>query len=287
MKSVLLTGATGFLGSHILRMLLKNNYRVVILKRSHSDVSHILSHLQDCVAYNTDEVSIGKIFTEQQIDTIIHTAASYGRQQETLQQIFEANFVFPFELLQYAIENHVRCFINAGTSLSPSVNPYSLSKNQFKEWLFHFRGRISVKNVVIEYFYGPGDSDWKLVTMILKKLADNTPVIEFTHGSQKRDFIYIDDVVNAFECLLKDTGKIDFTEYPLGSGHGISIKQLANACKKISGNQTTEMIFGALASRPEEGAYKACDTGNLEKAGWKCTTSLEDGLRMTYEGLKI
>lgn len=287
MRSVLLTGATGFLGSHILRMLLKNKYSVVILKRSHSDVSHISSHLPDCVAYNTDEVSIGKIFREQQIDTIIHTAASYGRQQESLQQILEANFVFPFELLQCAIENHVRCFINAGTSLSPSVNPYSLSKNQFKEWLIHFRSRISVKNVVIEYFYGPGDSDWKLVTMILKKLANNTPFIEFTSGNQKRDFIYIDDVVNAFQCLLNDNGKVGFTEYPLGSGQGISIKELAYMCKTISGNQITEMHFGVIASRPEEGAYAACDTGNLEKVGWKCTTSLEDGLRMTYEGLKI
>lgn len=170
--------------------------------------------------------------------------------------------------------------------MPPSINPYSLAKKQFKEWLVYSSNKISVKHVMMEYFYGPGDSDWKLVTMILKKLSDQAAAIEFTSGEQRRDFIYIDDVVNAFECLLNDTEGKGFEEYPLGSGFGVSIKELAIKCKQLTGNKVTELLFGALPSRQEEAGYVKCNTTNLEKKGWSCAVTLDEGLSLTYQELK-
>ena len=77
---VLLTGATGFLGSHLLKTLVSKGYEVIVLKRTTSDMWRLKGFENTFISYDIDQVPLQKVFEDQYIDTIIHTACMYGRQ---------------------------------------------------------------------------------------------------------------------------------------------------------------------------------------------------------------
>ena len=285
-NTVLLTGATGYLGSNLLKMLLIEGYNVIVLKRSASDISRITPYLSKCKFYDIDITPIKNIFFENEIDIVLHTAASYGRKEgENIQTVIDANLFFSVDVLTNAIESGVKRWINTDTSLSKYTNAYTLSKKQFCEWLTYHENSIKVQNVVLEYFYGPGDDSWKLVTMILTQLHKKVPFIDFTSGEQRRDFIFIDDVVNAYQFILQDSsadyGKV--FSYPVGTGNSISIKDLAINAKKISGNINSELRFGTLPDRPTDLIHSSCDISILQQKGWKPNVDLQDGLAKTFD----
>ena len=89
MKTILLTGATGFLGSHLLKYLFKKRYEVVVLKRSTSDVSRITKIIDNVTTYNIDETPIELAFKSHKIDVVMHLATSYGKKQ---------NYIMPIEI---------------------------------------------------------------------------------------------------------------------------------------------------------------------------------------------
>ncbi len=73
----------------------------------------------------------------------------------------------------------------------------------FVEWLKYFSDRIKVVNLKLEHMYGPKDDDSKFVTWITNQMLNNISSIDLTEGTQKRDFIYIDDVVDAYMLMLE------------------------------------------------------------------------------------
>ncbi|MDA3835748.1 MAG: NAD-dependent epimerase/dehydratase family protein, partial [Spirochaetales bacterium] len=149
-KSVLLTGASGFLGSHLLEALLRDGYDVVILKRSTSDVWRIRHLLNRVRSYDVDKVPIGKAFEDQQIDAVIHTACHYGRNSDPISTVVESNLMFGLRLLEVAIFFKTATFFNTDTLLQKHLNIYTLSKKQFVEWLLQQSDKIQVVNLKLE-----------------------------------------------------------------------------------------------------------------------------------------
>ena len=88
-KTILLTGATGFLGSHLLKALLNEGHRLVILKRSTSNAWRIASMLDQVTSYDIDRVPLTQAFEDQHIDAVIHTACHYGRDGAPAHLAFE------------------------------------------------------------------------------------------------------------------------------------------------------------------------------------------------------
>ena len=101
MKTILLTGAPGFLGSHLLKRLLKDNYNVIILKRSFSNTFRIADLLTDIKQYNIDLINLEDVFKENKIDTVIHCATNYGRNNESHLNILQSNLILPLTILHY------------------------------------------------------------------------------------------------------------------------------------------------------------------------------------------
>jgi len=286
-QTVLLTGATGFLGSHILKRLLFENYNVIVLERTFSNTFRIQEDNNCVKTYDIDSIKIESIFQENKIDLIIHTATQYGRKEESIIDIVKSNLMLPLELIVLAEKYSVEKFINTDTLLDKRVSSYALSKKQFRNWLQFYSTNMICINVSLEHFFGPLDDSTKFVTYILKNLMNNIESIDLTLGEQERDFIYIDDVVEAFMTILKCSEYSNgFYEYEIGSGKNVKIKDFILLAKQIIGNRTTQLNFGAFPYRENEVMRSDVNLANISALGWKPLVDFKDGLKQTIKSEK-
>ena len=284
---ILLTGATGFLGSHLLQTFFENGHQVTILKRSFSDTWRIKEYLNDISYYDVDSIKLDQPFRDhRKIDAIIHTATSYGRKREKATEVFETNLVFPLRLLEIATFFNTTTFFNTATILYAYLNYYALSKRQFEDWgkVFANQGKIQFVNIKLEHMYGPGDEPLKFTTWIVQSCLKNIDKIELTPGEQKRDFVYIDDVVDAYALLLKKAPdlKDKFQEYGLGSGKAVSIREFTETVKKLTGADT-ELAFGTKPYRENEIMQSEADITKLLDLGWEPKCDLITGIKKMIE----
>ena len=285
-KKILLTGITGFLGSKLAIELVNNGYEVIALKRKSSSLTRIECIEKDVQLYNIEEIDYANIFeAHSEIDFVIHTATAYGRNNESPWEIFEANTGFPLKLLDAASKANVKKFINTDTILDKYLNLYSLSKNHLLEWgkFYSMKNKIEFINMRLEHFYGSGDDNSKFTSFVINKCIANEDILQLTPGEQKRDFIYIDDVVSAYMIVL-EKANIDknkwFDEYDVGSGDSVTIKEFVQTVHRLT-NSKIELNFGALPYRKGEVMSSSAEVKGLLDLGWGCKYNLEEGLILT------
>jgi len=275
MKTILVTGINGFLGSHLAKRL-SQNYHILGIEYKPENLFRLEGF--DFEVFDSSNESIRNLFENRKIDFIIHTATFYGRGDEDLPQIAETNLFMPFRLLNSGIKNNVTAFINTDTVLDRFVSAYALTKNQFREWLYFRRNEIKTINMQLEHFYGKGCSNSNFVTAMIERLKNNDPVIDLTAGEQQRDFIYYEDVVSAFEIIIRKNDEIATgSNFQAGSGEQISIKELMLFLKKEIGS-SSELNFGAVPYRENELMKVGTDSGGLRKLGWKPKYGIKEGV---------
>jgi len=286
-KKILLTGVTGFLGSHLAKNLLASGYEVVALKRKSSSLHRIASVASNIAFIDTDELDYEHLFRDcGKVDTIIHTATCYGRNDESVSEIFSANTEFPLRLLDAGNRAGVEVFLNTDTILDKYLNLYSLSKNQLLQWgkFFSIHEKIRFGNIRLEHFYGPGDDSTKFSTYVINSCMENVPELRLTKGEQKRDFIYIDDVVSAYMVLLEKMDSLEksFAEFDVGSGKSVPIRTFVEKVHRLADSRT-HLAFGALPYREGEVMHSEADISGLNALGWSCRYDLETGLKHVIE----
>ncbi len=281
-KCFLVTGATGFLGSHVVKKLLTEGQKVVILKRSFSDTKRLEAELCKVKSYDIDKLDdFADVFQNQHIDVVIHTATCYGRQGEAVEQIYDVNLNFPLKLLEHSLRFNTDTFFNTDTILSKYLNWYALSKKQFSEigQQFAHLGKINFIDAKLEHMYGEDDSNTKFVTFMLEALQSNQAELKLTAGEQRRDFIYVDDVVDAYWKILTAQGNDKkYRQYELGTGKTISIKELVTLAKAITKSHT-KLVFGAIPYRENEIMESKADISGLQAIGWNPQTLIREGLK--------
>ncbi|MED1782913.1 NAD-dependent epimerase/dehydratase family protein [Brevibacillus fortis] len=293
---ILVTGATGFLGSQLVKALRRDGHTIIILKRSTSDCSRIQDILPDLIPYDTDRGQWEAPFFEQgRIDAIIHTATCYGRNNESNAVMVEANVSFPLKLLDVAMRSGTPVFLNTDTfssapvRLSSHLQPYNLTKRQFREWGKCLAETTSLPfiNVRLEHMYGTYDSANKFVPSVIKSCLENQLELRLTEGKQTRDFIYVDDVVSAFRVLLAHTAHLPagFTEYQVGTGTATSIRAFAELAHQMTQSRTV-LKFGSIAYKDLEIMHSQADIRSLQALGWNPQVKLEDGLRKVMADFK-
>lgn len=287
---VLVTGATGYLGSHLVHRLLLDGHEVAAFKRDTSTLFRLLDVVDSVAWYDSDESNISEPFKRHGgFDAVIHSATCYGRNGEPPAAVFAANAVFPVRLLDAATYFNTNTYFNTDTVLYPYINLYALSKKQFAEWgkMVSQRSGIRFVNIRLEHFYGPYDDPTKFTTHIIRQCLNNVPAIDLTPGEQLRDFLYIDDTVDAFSKLfetqpLQPGGYLDVG---LGAGVAVTVREFVETVHNLC-NSTSQLNFGALAYREHEIMQSAADVSFLLKLGWKQTVTLERGLEKTIEAEK-
>lgn len=282
-RAFLVTGGTGFLGSHLVRELVSRGDEVVLLKRVSSDISRLGPFFGKCRSYNLGEIRLETLFEHYQFDMILHCATHYGRAETSPIPVVEANLLLPLSLLHLAIAKGVRRFINTDTILDPRQNHYSTSKKQFLEWFKNYAAQLACINVALEHFYGPGDDPSKFVSNIIWKFLRNEKSIALTPGEQRRDFIYIDDVVDGFLKIIdwSFAQQDGFHHFEIGSGQTISIRRFVETLQQLTGNTETRLEFGALPYRPAEIMESKVDLKPLSNLGYSPRVSLQEGLGKT------
>lgn len=284
MSTVVITGTTGFLGSHLAKKFIQEGYEVIGLHRSQSNFWRFSEEKQKIEWFNLEEKSIADLFNSLKIDTVFHTACSYGRNGMGMKELFESNFQFGIDVLQASINSGVKTFINSDTLLPKNVNPYSLSKSLFVEALEFFSSNIQVVNIKLEHMYGPLDDKTKFVPWLISTLISGEGDVLLTSGIQKRDFIYIDDVIAGFyQAFLKKEELSDFSNFDLCSGKFVRVRDfvelLANKIEeKFGKNVSKNLVFGARDYRSNDVMEPQLSGMNLSEIGWKPKFSLELGI---------
>jgi len=283
--NILITGATGYLGSKLTNELLKSGHIIHCTIRDTVKINkQRLS--KNTKIYEIEKIEINDIFRDNKIDCIIHCATNYGRgTKNNLLEMIDANIYFPLKILLAAKKYKVKYFINTDTALQSYVSEYSFTKKQFLNWLIFFSKDITVVNILLEHFYGPKDKESKFINYMINKLIKNKDIsIPLTKGNQRRDFIYIDDVLSAYQCIIANLEKLDnkFNNISLGSNELISIKNLAIMIKDKCNNSKSTLKFGALPSRKSEQDSNA-DLTFITSLGWRKKYTLEKGIINTIE----
>ncbi|RKR82244.1 nucleoside-diphosphate-sugar epimerase [Mucilaginibacter gracilis] len=285
MKKILLTGANGFVGSHILKLLIEKGYFPVALLRSTSNLWRI-AHLRNSfdVFISDDHISdLPKLFDKYKIDAVIHTATEYGR-HTPLSKILQTNVIFPLQLIESGSRKGLDLFINTDTFFGKKqfnlsyLNDYTTSKRVLESLLTNLSSQLKVVNLRIEHVFGESDDEQKFVTSILKQTIQNSDEILLSEGLQKRDFIYVKDVADAYINILENSGLSQgFQEYEVGTGESISIKELVTKIATATQSKT-KLCFGAIPGRSGEIEDSKANNVSLKNIGWQPKYTLDAAL---------
>jgi nucleoside-diphosphate-sugar epimerase len=291
MKKVLITGINGFLGSSIANAL-KNDFIVIGLELNQNNLHRIKK--ENYKLYFIEENGLRNIFEENEFYSIIHTATIYRRNNDPIDKLLQTNVFLPIKLYELANDFGVEIFLNTDTFFNNRssnkynyLKDYTLSKRHLIEWLEILKNKTKIVNMKVFHMYGPNDNIDKFVPQMLNKLINNEPFVELTPGEQLRDFIYVDDVANAFKTILltNPSSEQAIDEYEVGTGISSSIKEFLIKMKEYLNSQT-ELRFASLPYRDNEIMVSKADISKLTKLGWRPVNNLDNGIKKLIESYR-
>lgn len=293
----LVTGATGFIGSHLTMALLSAGWEVHVFIRAESDLSSLGAMLSriHCHVIELDAEIIGEKVSQLAPDVVFHLAAYFSAQHQSkeISSIIESNITYGALLLEASTACRVRNFIATSTSwsnwkendLSP-VCLYAASKNAFDQIARFYESAYDLKVVTLSLSdtYGPGDPRRKILNLLLAHL-DSSDAIELSPGHQRMDFVFIEDVVGAFmriAGLLLDNAVRESLDgrYDVSSGKHTSLRDLVQLIERCSGGKLC-VEWDALPYRSRE-VFEPVSTGDAVP-GWRAKVDLETGIRSLLE----
>lgn len=271
MKTILVAGGAGYIGSHTVKYLLKNNYKVVVLDNL------VYGHREAVMSENfeqvdlADKVALDKVFKKYDVDAVIHFAAyAYvGESVTNPKKYYNNNVVNTLNLLDTMIENNVKNIVFSSTCATygnpkympldekhpqSPINPYGKTKLMIEQIMEDYETAYGLKYIALRYFNAAGcDSQGELgeshtpethlIPLVLKAIKGEIPKItvfgtdyDTEDGTCIRDYIHVEDLADAHmlavEKLFKD--KISYC-INLGTGIGTSVKEIIKASEQVTG----------------------------------------------------
>ena len=303
-KKILITGMAGFIGYHLAKKLKLENFEVcgfdnfndyydVSLKHAREEeLKKIGININNCDLRNINDLD--ELIKVEKPDLIIHLAAYAGVRHSTdnSRDYIENNIVGTHNLIEVCERNDIENVIYASTSCvmagnelpwkedEPTfhqLNPYGYSKRTNE---CQFKTSNVLRNIGLRFFtvYGP----WGRPDMAIFKFSDavlNEKTIGlFNYGDMKRDFTFVDDIVQGI-CIVAD--RILTIDIPLNEIYNIGYGQqvdLINFVHEIENNFGKKAIIEYLPKHPADSQETWSDTTKLRALGYEPTTSIKDGV---------
>lgn len=289
MKNVIITGATGFVGSHLCKKLFELGYNVHIISRHSSSYENLkaLKNKINIFKYDNNIDGLIEYFRNIEADVVFHLASLFisEHRSEDIDTLIDSNLKFGTHILEAMLKSNTKKFVNTGTSWQHyenkeynPVNLYAATKKAFEDVIDFYVEAHNFKVITLKLFdtYGENDSRGKLINL-LGKFSRERKKLKMSPGEQKIDLVYIDDVVNAFISayqLFKEES-IKHNKYAVSSGREIELKKLIKMYKEITGNEVL-VEWGGRPYRQREVMELWRNYNNLPN--WEANITLEEGI---------
>ncbi len=301
MKICLVTGGAGFVGANLVHRLVKQGCVVHIFEQRGADLWRLSEVLSEIIVHEIDLIEFDKVSTLVKTvkpDTIFHLAASGVMPQQRDQiLVYKVNFDGTINLLNACKEIGFECFINTGSSseyglknipmsedlvLEP-ICDYGVSKAAATQYCLKHACFNDLPVYTIRLFsaYGDYEMPTRLIPHVLVRALTNQP-LSLSSPNNVRDFIYIEDIVDAYLAIAEKKPKEHFI-FNAGTGVQSSIKDVIVLLEKIRGKKL-EVHWGKEPLRPWEPKTWLADVSRSKKVlGWQVKFSLEQGLEKSLK----
>lgn len=295
LKKIVLTGATGFIGSNLLEVLVKQQFEVHIIVRSGSNLDKLKNFVNpnNIFVFNGETVDVVDYFKSlKKIDTVIHLASlaisTHG--VSDIDCLVESNLRFGCQLLEAMKESGCKKLINTSTFWqhynNEKYNPvclYAATKEAFERIVDYYVEAYNFKCITLELFdtYGKQDTRKKILDLLIE-CAVTEERLDLTPSEQYVDFIHIDDVVAAYlVALINLESSVEKTnkKYMVTSGVPIQLKNVVQILEDISGKRLNIQLGGRVYRERE--IMIPWNKGEM-LPNWNTMIGLRDGISKTY-----
>ena len=301
---ILVTGGAGFIGSHLVEKLLAAGHNVAILDDFNDFYDpqikrdNIAAIAKDVPVHHVDlreDGAVRKLFHQEKFDTIVHLAARAGVRPSIQhpQLYYDTNVAGTLHLLEAARMTGVERFIFASSSsvygicktvpfsedqhLTQTISPYAATKMAGEFLCSTYSHLYEFRTVALRYFtvYGPRQRPDLAIHQFTRKIHAGQPLDQFGDGTTRRDYTYIDDIIQGTMAALKYNGTL-FDIFNLGESETIQLKDLIGAIEKALGKKAK---INQLPEQPGDVPLTCADISKAKKLlGYNPTTQLEAGL---------
>ena len=300
-KTVLVTGGAGFIASHLVDRLLSLGHRVAVV--DNLSTGHLRNLNKQAVFYHADitEAGLDEIFQREHPQIVSHHAAQASVTESVINPIKDAevNVLGILRLLEACRKHGVEKFVFASSggaiygepqylpcdeahTIQP-LAPYGLTKRIGEQYLELYRNSFQLNYVALRYgnIYGPRQDphgEAAVLAIFARTMLEGKQPKIFGNGEQERDFVFVDDVVEA-NILAFERG--EGATYNIGSGQGTSINRIFEIYKGILNYR-----WAAAYEAPRSGEVFKVSLDSSKAAqelGWTPKVSLEEGMRLTAD----
>ncbi|HZQ05147.1 MAG TPA: NAD-dependent epimerase/dehydratase family protein [Anaerolineae bacterium] len=301
MKRVVITGGTGFVGANLARRMLQDGYEVHLVVRPTFD-SWRIEDIRESVHLHLvnllDADSVNSIFQKIQPQWVFHLAAHGAYSWQTnMQPMLETNLIATINLVQAALKADVETFVHTGSSSeygvkdhapaeSDSLEPnslYAVTKASASLYCRYIGQSQTFPLITLRLYsvYGPYEEPARLIpTLLVSSLNGQLPPL--AQPDIARDFVYIDDVVNAYLIVASQAHHLEpGAIYNVGSGIQTTLRQVVEIAREIFSIQA-EPRWGAMPNRGWDTKHWTADNRKIKRElGWQPRVSLKQGLEQT------
>ncbi|MEB2629694.1 NAD-dependent epimerase/dehydratase family protein [Peribacillus frigoritolerans] len=301
MKKVLVTGGFGFIGSHIVDTLIRNNYEVAIYDNlSTGSIGNVQAKVTPFFGNVEDEVLLENAMETYRPDYVIHQAAQVSVQQSISDITNDAriNIMGTINIAKLSHKYAVKKIVFASSAavygnadvmpitlshLTSPLSPYGASKKTAEDYLKLAKELYDLNYVNLRYsnVYGPrqtASGEGGVISIFTNLVIKNERPVIYGDGTQTRDFIYVKDVADANLKALEYEGSGTFN---VSSTTSTSINQLFSIIQSFGSHDLSPIYQPAKNGDIKDSLL--CNKTTLQKLAWHPTYSLEQGLASTYE----